>query len=129
DALPILVERLVRDAEGYVVGQKLEPKAAGALQLVEEALDYFVRNTFSKLNYLQHRSADPQKEIQSLLSAPPTIGLDLESTGEANPRALKAVSQQIELLASQSQRIVLHDLVEVISVVALMAGPKWKRFF
>lgn len=126
ERLRALVERLVRDAEVYVVGQKLEPKAAGALQLVEEALDYFVRNTFSKLNYLQHRSADPQKEIQSLLSAPPTIGLDLESTGEANPRALKAVSQQIELLASQSRRIVLHDLVEGHFGRRPYGWPEWE---
>ncbi|WP_262386226.1 BREX system P-loop protein BrxC [Pseudomonas sp. WS 5021] len=120
------VDRLLREAEVYVAGNKLETKASSAPMLAEEALDYLVRNTFSKLGYIQHLSSDPQKEIQALLAAPLTPGLGLESTGEANPRALKEVSQHIELLASQSRRIVLHDLAESHYGRRPYGWPEWE---
>lgn len=120
------VDRLLREAEVYVAGNKLETKASSAPMLAEEALDYLVRNTFSKLGYIQHLSSDPQKEIQALLATPLTPGLGLESTGEANPRALKEVSQHIELLASQSRRIVLHDLAESHYGRRPYGWPEWE---
>jgi len=124
--LSTTVDRLLREAEVYVAGQKLEPKASSAPMLVEEALDYLVRNTFAKLGYIQHLSSDPQKEIQSLLATPATPGLALENTGEANPRALKEVSQHIELLAAQSRRIVLHDLVDGYFGRRPYGWPEWE---
>jgi hypothetical protein len=120
------VDRLLREAEVYVAGNKLETKASSAPMLAEEALDYLVRNTFNKLSYIQHLSSDPQKEIQALLATPLTPGLGLESTGEANPRALKEVSQHIELLASQSRRIVLHDLAESHYGRRPYGWPEWE---
>lgn len=120
------VDRLLREAEVYVAGNKLETKASSAPMLAEEALDYLVRNTFSKLSYIQHLSSDPQKEIQALLTTPLTPGLGLESTGEANPRALKEISQHIELLASQSRRIVLHDLAESHYGRRPYGWPEWE---
>ena len=120
------MDRLLREAEVYVAGNKLETKASSAPMLVEEALDYLVRNTFSKLGYIQHLSSDPQKEIQAMLAAPQTPGLGLESTGEANSRALKEVSQHIELLAGQSRRIVLHDLAETHYGRRPHGWPAWE---
>lgn len=124
--LSTTVDRLLREAEVYVAGNKLETKASSAPMLAEEALDYLVRNTFSKLGYIQHLSSDPQKEIQAMLATPQTPGLGLESTGEANPRALKEVSQHIELLASQSRRIVLHDLAETHYGRRPYGWPEWE---
>lgn len=124
--LSTTVDRLLREAEVYVAGNKLETKASSAPMLAEEALDYLVRNTFSKLGYIQHLSSDPQKEIQAMLAAPQTPGLGLESTGEANPRALKEVSQHIELLAGQSRRIVLHDLAETHYGRRPYGWPEWE---
>ncbi len=124
--LSTTVDRLLREAEVYVAGNKLETKASSAPMLAEEALDYLVRNTFSKLGYIQHLSSDPQKEIQAMLATPQTPGLGLESTGEANPRALKEVSQHIELLASQSRRIVLHDLAETHYGRRSYGWPEWE---
>ncbi|MFU7556808.1 hypothetical protein, partial [Pseudomonas paraeruginosa] len=66
--LSATVDRLLREAEVYVAGNKLETKAASAPMLLEEALDYLVRNTFNKLGFIQHLSSDPQKEIQALLA-------------------------------------------------------------
>lgn len=120
------VDRLLREAEVYVAGNKLETKASSAPMLAEEALDYLVRNTFNKLGYIQHLSSDPQKEIQALLATPLTPGLGLETTGEANPRALKEVSHHIELLASQSRRIVLHDLAESHYGRRPYGWPEWE---
>lgn len=124
--LSTTVDRLLREAEVYVAGNKLETKASSAPMLAEEALDYLVRNTFSKLGYIQHLSSDPQKEIQAMLAAPQTPALGLESTGEANPRALKEVSQHIELLAGQSRRIVLHDLAETHYGRRPYGWPEWE---
>jgi hypothetical protein len=124
--LSATVDRLLRESEVYVAGQKLETKASSAPILVEEALNYLVRNTFSKLSHIQHLSSDPQKEIQALLAAPLTSGLGLEETGEANPRALKEVSQHIELLAAQSRRIVLHDLAETHYGRRPYGWPEWE---
>lgn len=124
--LSTTVDRLLREADVYVAGNRLETKASSAPMLAEEALDYLVRNTFSKLGYIQHLSSDPQKEIQAMLATPKTPGLDLESTGEANPRALKEVSQHIELLASQSRRIVLHDLAETHYGRRPYGWPEWE---
>ncbi|TKK14312.1 BREX system P-loop protein BrxC [Pseudomonas fluorescens] len=120
------VDRLLREAEVYVAGNKLETKTSSAPMQAEEALDYLVRNTFNKLSYIQHLSSDPQKELQALLATPLTPGLGLESTGEANPRALKEVSQHIELLASQSRRIVLHDLAESHYGRRPYGWPEWE---
>lgn len=126
ERLRTAVDRLVREAEVYVAGQKLESKASSAPMVVDQALDYLVRNTFSKLGYIQHLSGDPQKEIQSLLSDPSSPGLGLESTGEANPKALKELSQHIGLLNSQSRRIVLHDLVDSHYGRRPYGWPEWE---
>lgn len=77
---------------------------------VDLALNYLIQNTFPKLGYLKHPSKDPQQEIRAVLAASPNDGLDLEGA-EANPEALKEVSNYVSLMGSQNHRVVLYDLV------------------
>lgn len=121
-----ITERLVKEADVYVAGQKPELKGSTASTLLDEALAYLVTNTYSKLNYIQHLNTDPQREIQILLQSPPTPGLGLEETDEANPRALKELASHIELRASQSRQMVLHDLVEGLFSRRPYGWPEWE---
>lgn len=120
------VGRLVSEADIYVAGQKPSLKSGNPASLLDESLGYLVSNTFPKLNYIEHLNADPQREIQTLLKTQATQSLDLESTDESNPRALKELAQHIELQASLSRRAVLHDLVEGTFARRPYGWPEWE---
>ncbi|MAY26112.1 MAG: hypothetical protein CMK02_07435 [Polycyclovorans sp.] len=124
--LSVIVERLIKDADYYAAGQKPNLKGSAPQALVDEALGYFVANTFSKLGYIEHLNPDPQKEAHTLIATHGTAGLDLETTSQINPRALKELSQLIALQTQASRRIVLHDLTDGHFARRPYGWPEWE---
>ncbi|WP_022975319.1 BREX system P-loop protein BrxC [Nevskia ramosa] len=124
--LVVILDKLLKEADVYVAGQKPSLKSSNAASMFDEALGYLVANTFSKLGYIEHLNADPQKEIRLLLSAPPTTGLGLEQTSETNPRAMKEVAQHLETQEALSRTPVLHDLAEGIYARRPYGWPEWE---
>jgi len=107
----LLVE-LVADASFYVAGQRLEIKANAPVAALDEALEYLIRNTFTKMGYLKELRENPLREIQAILHSddlsPQSFDMELP---ENNPRALEDLRSYITLCAETNRQIVLHELI------------------
>ena len=108
----LLGEMLV-EAEYFVAGQPLKLKATTAQAALEEALEYLVQNTFSKMSYLKRLCAEPLKEIQAVLRSNDINQQQLLfQTGENNPQAIEDTRNYVDLCATANRQLVLHDLIE-----------------
>jgi hypothetical protein len=111
--LTSMLQELLVDASYFAVGQLLEIKASGPAASVDEALDYLIKNTFSKMSYIKRLNEHPQKEIQAILRSndirQQTLSLAVE---EGNPQAIEDVRNYIDLCAKASRPIVLYEMVE-----------------
>jgi len=108
--IAVVIGRLIENARYYAAGQHLPGLSGSPQAMVEEALTYLIDNTFSKLDYLDHRSSDPRGDIPSTLRTTLDEGLGLEG-GQHNTRALKEVRDHVVLMAQANKQIVLFDLV------------------
>lgn len=111
ERLVTLLERLMAEAELFAAGQAIKTKADKAYGAMEQALNYLVRNSFSKLGYLKHLSENPQAEVRAVLRSSDVADLKLEEE-EGNKQALDEVRNVVDLMSGQNRQIVLHDLVE-----------------
>lgn len=107
--IKVILDRLLQSGRVYAAGQRLESKSASPLAIVDEALEYLVDNTFSKLELLTTRHDDARKEIPAVLREDNDGGFDLEG-GETNIAALKEVRDYVALMDSASKQTVLFDL-------------------
>jgi hypothetical protein len=86
-----------------------------------------VKNTFPKLGYLQHLTAEPQKEVRAVLLAPdtqePLLGL---GGAQANPMALKEVADFVRLMGDANRRVILHDLAQDKFSKRPYGWPEWQ---
>lgn len=114
----IYIIRLLRDmlaeADYFVCGQKLEIRSNNAAGAMDEAMEYLVKNSFTKMEYLRHLQPDTNKilrEIKAILSSDDTtqqeLRLELE---ENNPQALKELRDYIELATIQHKELVVYNL-------------------
>lgn len=104
---------LFANAEYFVVGQAINPKGDSAIPALSQAVEYLIKNTFSKLGLIEHQSANARAEINAVLAATDVdeLGFDLEA-GQGNQKAVDDVLQYAELMQSTNQQIVLHNLIE-----------------
>lgn len=108
-----LLERLLLEADYYAAGQALTLKGGSAWGLVNEALQYLIENTFTKLNYLKVLAGNPHQELQAVLRANDIGQQSLILGGEeGNALAANEVRQYIHLSTQASRQIVLQDLIE-----------------
>jgi hypothetical protein len=107
-----LVEKLLIEANYYVIGQTFTSKASNAQGAVDAALEYLIKNIYTKFSYLTKLQDDPQKEIKALLLTD-DVGLQQlkMSDQEVNPNAMKELRQYIDLMVDKNHRIGLDDLV------------------
>lgn len=112
--IKVILDRLLQSARVYAAGQRLELKGASPQAVVDEALEYLVDNTFSKLELLSTRHDDARKEIPAVLREDLDGGLELQG-GETNVGALKEVRDYIALMDAASKQIVLYDLAAKFS--------------
>jgi hypothetical protein len=111
--LQVLIDRLLREAAVFASGQKLNLKASSALTMLDESVNYLIKNSFPKLGFIEHLSANPDAEIRALCNAPINHTLSLEGgSGLANLKALTEVSRHVELLIQAKRVITIHSLIE-----------------
>jgi hypothetical protein len=113
ERLAILVGQMLVEAGYFVAGQPFEQKATAPGVALDNALEYLITNTFTKMGYLKHLHPEPQKEIQAILRsndiAQQALALNMD---EANPQAIEDLRNYVELCHKTSKQIVLYDMVE-----------------
>ena len=113
ERMRLLLEDMLPAGEYFVVGQPLKIKASTPTAALDEAMEYLIRNTFSKMNYLKRLSADPQKELQAVLRSNDVAKENLLfQTGENNPEAIEDLRSYLQLCALKSHQVVLHEMLE-----------------
>ena len=125
--LILQLERLCKEAAYYAAGQPVRPKGGTAAAVLTDALNYLIRNSFNKLGYLTHLSANPQAEIKAVLSATDVddLGFSLES-GQGNQQALTEVEGHVNLMAGANRQVILQDLVEDRFGRRPYGWPEWE---
>ncbi|MCA8001353.1 BREX system P-loop protein BrxC [Burkholderia metallica] len=126
ERLRVYLTEMVGRGDFYALGQKLALKPESPPAIVDEAMNYLVSNTYSKLNYIKVRQADPVGEIRAVLLAD-TIGqqnIALDGV-EGNALALNEMRQFLAGAASAS-RVLLSDVVERFSGGSWGWRPEWE---
>jgi hypothetical protein len=113
ERLTSLLGEMLAGAEYFVVGQPLKLKATAPCAALDEAMEYLIQNTFSKMSYLKRLSQEPEKEIKAVLSSSDLAKENLLfQTGENNPEAIEDLRTYLQLCSLKSHQVVLHDLLE-----------------
>jgi len=111
--LMLLLGEMLATAEYFVAGQPQKLKASTPMAALDEAMEYLILNTFSKMSFLKRLSPDPQKEVQAVLRSNDIAKEQLLfQTGENNPEALEDLRSYLQLCSMKSQQVVLHDMLE-----------------
>ena len=106
-----LLSDMLVEADYFVAGEKLDIRANGPSTAVEEALEYLIQNTFTKMSYLKHLNDSPEKEISAIIKSDDTSQQTLQmSLPENNPQALDEVRKFIDLSASRDRELIMYDL-------------------
>jgi hypothetical protein len=110
---------LLSRGDFYALGQKLTLKAQGPSVILDEALNYLVSNTYSKLGYIKVRQADPAAEIRAVLASDTHGQYKIALDGEdGNALAIGEMRQYLTVAAGTS-RVLLSDVVD------RFAGAPW----
>lgn len=113
ERLTNLLAEMLAAAEYFVAGQPLKLKASSPWAALDEALEYLIQNTFSKMSFLKRLSAEPLKEVQAVLRSNDIAKEQLLfQTGENNPEALEDLRTYLQLCSMKSQQVVLHEVLE-----------------
>lgn len=113
ERLTTLLGDMLASAEYFVAGQPLKLQASTPMAALDEAMEYLIQNTFSKMSYLKRLSGEPLKEIQAVLRSNDIAKEQLLfEKGESNPEALEDLRNYLQLCSSRSQQVVLHDMLE-----------------
>lgn len=117
DRLTNLLKDMLTEASYFVAGGRFEPKASVPMAALDEALEYLITNTFTKMSYLKKLNENPQREIQAILRtndiAQQSLALTIE---EGNPQAIEEVRNYLDLCTKANRPIVLHDMIERFAV-------------
>ena len=80
-------------------------------EALSEAMEYLIKNTFSKMSYLKRLSSEPLKEVQAVLRSNAIAKENLLfERGEGNAEAIEDLRSYLQLCAMKSQQVVLHDM-------------------
>ena len=108
-----VLEEAVTTASYFAGGQAFRPKSSAPMATVTEAMEYLIRNTFTKMGYLKHLVSDAMKEIQSVIRSNDIGQQSLAiQTEQGNPQAINELRDYLRLCTGASKTVVLHDLVE-----------------
>lgn len=111
----LLSTRLV-EANYYVAGQSLTVKSSAPVAALEEAMDYLITNTFTKMGLIKKLLPDDTsrlKEVQSILRINDVGKLQLElHKADLNSPARLEVRNYVELCSKTSRQIILFDMVQ-----------------
>lgn len=120
------LSNLMLTGDCYILGQKLQIKAASPTTLLDELVNYLISNTYTKLPYLKVRQVDPIAEIKAILASD-DIGQHGLTLGEekGNPLALKEVRDYLQLAASKN-RVLLSETVDRFTGIPWGWKPEWE---
>lgn len=114
--LRLMLEELIERAEVYALGQHLKVSSSNIQSKFDEACQYLLENTYTKLGYLKVLQQEPERELHAILHTNDIGQLGLTLDGEeGNPRAIKEVEQFITLRASGNDRLLVADIIERFS--------------
>ncbi len=112
ERLTSLLGDMLADASYFVAGQPLEIAGDTPMSALVEAMEYLVKNTFTKMGYLNTLRENPLKEIQAVLRSDDIgqhdLGMDMP---EGNPQAIDDLRSYIELCTKASRQMVLFDML------------------
>ncbi|UUQ63043.1 BREX system P-loop protein BrxC [Pseudomonas fuscovaginae UPB0736] len=114
--LRLMLEELIERTEVYALGQHLKLSGSNIQSKFDEACQYLLENTYTKLGYLKVLQQEPERELHTILHADDIGQLGLTLDGEeGNPQAIKEVEQFITLRASGNDRLLVADIIERFS--------------
>jgi len=97
ERLTTLLTEMIVEADYFVAGQVFRPSAASPPMIVDQALEYLVKNTFSKMPYILKKRDNPEQEIQAVLRSndvgQQTLAIQMP---ESNPQAIEDIRQYID---------------------------------
>lgn len=114
ERLAKILENMILDASFYALGQAniLKSTPTTVQTAINEGQNYLIKNTFTKLNYLDSFTNDVQTEITATLRVDTVTQYKLElNLGEKNGQALKEIKEFIDLSDARNQSLILSDLV------------------
>ena len=112
ERLTHLLADLLSGAQYFAVGQPIPIKASTPIAALEEALEYLVGNSFSKMSWLKTLTENPLKEIQEVLRGDDVAQQSIEmNLPKSNPQAIEDLRNYIELCTKTSRPIILYDLI------------------
>lgn len=111
--LRVSLEEMLASAEVYALGQHLNITSTNISTKFDEACQYLLENTYTKLSYLKVLQKDPWRELSAVLTVDDIGQLGLSLDGEeGNPQATKDVDQYVALRSSGTERTLVSDIVE-----------------
>lgn len=109
--LLVRLEDMLLDADVYALGQKLDINRSSLNTRLDDACQYLLENTYSKLGYLQVLTPDPMRELVAVMTADDIGQQAIELDGEeGNPQAVREVEQYISLHGGEP--VPLNPLLE-----------------
>jgi len=110
------LEEMLLNAQCYALGQHLKLSHNSLLSRLDDACQYLLENTYTKLSSLQVLQQEPLRELKAVLTLDDIgqMGLVLDSE-EGNPKATRDVEQYISLRTSANDRLLVSDIVERFS--------------
>lgn len=111
--LRLKLEDMLLRAECYALGQHLNLNNTNLATRFDDACEYLLENTYTKLAYLRVLQPDPLRELNAVLTVDDLgqMGLSLDGE-EGNPQAVKEVEQYISLRMTGDERLLVSDIIE-----------------
>ncbi len=109
--LTSLLNDILPDSKLYALGNTFEAEKSDSKAIIEQGLEYLIRNTYIKFNYLEKLTSDPLKEIKYILMADDvTQGKLIKEAQEKNSKALNEVREFIHLKRANNQPVIVSEL-------------------
>ena len=107
------LEDMLLRAECYALGQHLKLSTTSLVVRFDEACEYLLENTYTKLGFLKVLQDDPMRELKAVLTVDDIGQMGMELDGEeGNPQAVKEVEQYITLRAGSNDRLLVSDIID-----------------
>ncbi|WP_417536600.1 BREX system P-loop protein BrxC [Methylophaga sp.] len=107
------LEDMLLRAECYALGQHLQLSSSSLAVRFDEACEYLLENTYTKLGFLKVLQQDPMRELKAVLTMDDIGQMGMALDGEeGNPQAVKEVEQYITLRAGSNERLLVSDIID-----------------
>ena len=128
ERLTTLLGEMLAEAEYFVAGQPLKLKATTPWAALDEAMEYLIQNTFSKMSYLKRLTAEPLKEVQAVLRsndiAKETAAVPDGREQSRRPSRTCATTSNSARMAKPAGRPARHDREAVLPAALRLAGRR-----